>query len=130
MVATRPRYAIRGRASRRGNEAGTETLKWSTVKQVAEACRGLVEREVPLSRRAQKSAPGMNRTHPPRKKRLARLRFAATRIQIPRPTYSRDSVAEVLELGLVHVIESDSPADEVPVEWLLYTTEPIDTPDQ
>jgi hypothetical protein len=39
-------------------------------------------------------------------------------------------VAEVLELGLVHVIESNPPADEAPVEWLLYTTEPIDTPEQ
>jgi Transposase DNA-binding/Transposase DDE domain len=130
LVATSQRFIIRVRANRRGNEVGVESLKWSTVKQVAEGCHGLVEREVPLSRRAKKSAPGMNRTHPPRKKRLARLRFAATRIQIPRPRYSRDSVAEVLELGLVHVIESNPPPDEPAVEWLLYTTEPIDTPEQ
>jgi hypothetical protein len=32
LVATRQRFIIRVRANRRGNEAGVQRLKWSTVK--------------------------------------------------------------------------------------------------
>ncbi len=130
LLAEQQRFIIRVRVDRRGNEIGTGTSEWSTVKQVAAGCDGLVEREVPLSRRRQKSAPGMNTAHPPRNKRLAKLRFAATKIVIPRPQYLRDPVPSTLEIGLVHVIEIDAPSGDVPVEWFLYTTEPIDTADQ
>lgn len=103
---------------------------WSTVKQVTTLCDGVLEREVPLSSRNAKGAPGMNKSHPPRKGRLANLHFAATRIEIPRPPYLHDPTPPTLQLNLVHVVELDPPAGESPVEWLLYTTEAIDTPEQ
>ena len=35
-----------------------------------------------------------------------------------------------LELNVVRVCESHTPAGAVPVEWILYTTEPVDTAEQ
>jgi hypothetical protein len=87
----------------------------------------VLEREVTLTRRKAKSAPGMNKAHPPRKGRTARLRFAATRVVVPRPQYLHEPAPQTLALNLVHVIETGVPPGEAPVEWLLYTTLPVDT---
>ncbi len=125
MFAAKQRFIFRVRVDRRGRRAGTSA--WETVKRVAARTSGMTEREVPLSRRKAKSAPGMNAAHPPRKMRMARLTFAATRVEIPRPQYLRDPIPKVLELNLVHVVEQNPPAGEAGVEWLLYTTEPVST---
>jgi hypothetical protein len=121
-------FVFRVRVDRRSRPINES--EWSKVKQVAANCEGMLERDVPLARRRRKTAPGMNKTHPPRKGRIARLRFAATTIEIPRPRYLSKSLPETLRLNLVHVVECDVPPGETPVEWLLYTTEPIATNSQ
>ena len=123
-------FIFRVRVDRRSRHADATGNDWATIKQVAAGCAGLLEREVALSRRKKKSAPGMNKAHPPRKGRNATLRFAATRVVIPRPQYLHDPVPKTLELNLVHVIEVNPPAGEPPVEWLLYTTLPVDSREQ
>lgn len=127
LLAARQRFVFRVRTDRRARPADAETLDWSKVKQVAAACEGRFEREVPLERRRAKSAPQARRTHPPRDTRLARLCFAATQVEIARPQYLHDPIPPTLRLNLVHVSEPDPPPGEKAVEWLLYTTEPIDT---
>lgn len=125
------RFVFRVRVdARRGRTPEDDLDGWSTVRQVAASCEGVLEREVALSTRKAKGAPDMNRAHPPRKGRMATLRFAATRVEIPRPRYLQDPTPRTLLLNLVHVIEVDPPAGETPVEWLLYTTEAIDTANQ
>jgi hypothetical protein len=128
LLGAQQRFIVRVRVDRRGRQAEEQGTGWSTVSQVASAGEGMLERDVPLSRRKAKSAPQAKRVHPPRKVRMARLRFAATRVILPRPQYLHDPVPRTLELNLVHVSEPDPPPGEPPVEWLLYTTEPIDTP--
>jgi hypothetical protein len=120
-------FIFRVRVDRRSRDASASGPAWSTVKEVAARCEGILEREVALSRRKKKSAPGMNKAHPPRKARIARLQFAATRVVIPRPQYLHDPVSTTLTINLVRVIEMHAPSGEPPVEWLLYTTLPIDT---
>jgi len=129
-MATGQGLIFRVRVDRRGRKPGSNAKPWSTVKQVAANCKGLVERTVPLSRRRGKSAPGMNKTHAPRKMRWAKLSFAATTIEIPRPHYVSKDLPEVLRLNLVHVIERDVSPGQEPVDWLLYTTEPVGTKSQ
>lgn len=123
-------FIFRVRVDRRGRAADCEGEPWSTVKKVAAACQGLLEREVELSHRKKKGAPGMNRGHPPRKGRIATLQFAATTVLIPRPQYLHEPVPKHLELNLVHVVEDHPPTGEAGVEWLLYTTLPVATRDQ
>lgn len=124
------RLIIRVRVDRRGRKAGVIDSAWSTIRQIAVGCEGVLERQVPLSRRKATGMPAADKAHPPRKMRLANLRFSATRIVIPRPQYMRDPVPRELEVNLVRVLETDPPPGEQPVEWMLYTTEPIDTPEQ
>jgi hypothetical protein len=122
------RFIFRSRTDRRARCAEDDPSGvWSTVREVARRCDGVLEREVPLSRRRGDGPPAQTKTHPPRKMRLARLRFAATRVVIPRPQYLLDPVPRELELSLVHVTEVDPPEGETAVEWLLYTTEAVDT---
>ena len=123
-------YVVRQRVDRRGRDVTSPATEWSTVRQVAAQSEGLLEREVPLSRREKKPTPAMNKAHPPRKQRLAHLRFAATTVVIPRPRYLREPLPAQLTLNLVHVTEVDPPEGEPAVEWLLYTSLPIDTPAQ
>jgi hypothetical protein len=129
-LETKRDFVFRVRVDRRGRSPEAEGDEWSTVRQLAESSIGVLEREVPLSGRKKKSAPQMNKTHPPRTRRLAKLRFAATRVRIPRPQYLREPFPKELELNLVHVVEVDPPADQAKVEWLLYTTLPVDTREQ
>jgi hypothetical protein len=126
LLEAEQRFVIRVRVDRRGREPG-QGHQWSTVKEIARGTEGMIERNVPLSRRRKASEPARLKTHPPRKMRLARLQFAATTVEIPRPPYLADPTAATLKLNLVHVIENNAPENEPAVEWLLYTTEPIET---
>jgi hypothetical protein len=90
----------------------------------------VAERDVKLSRRAGKQGSKQRKIHPPREGRSARLAIGATTVTIPRPSTASTATALTLSLHLIHVWEPDPPEGEAPVEWLLYTTEPIDTPEQ
>lgn len=93
-----------------------------------------VEREVPLTRRKPKRSAAENKLHPPRSVRVARLSIAAAKVLIKRPLserrHKRAEPPESLPINVVHVWEAEPPAGEEPIEWYLYTTEPIETPEQ
>lgn len=116
--------------SRRSRDASSDDACWSTVTEVARGCEGVLERDVPLTRRKEHTVANKKKAHPPRKSRLARLQFAATRVVIPRPHRVEKSYPEMLELNLVHVREIEPEPGQPAVEWLLYTTKPIDTGEQ
>jgi hypothetical protein len=130
LVAANQRFIFRVRVPERRSRsaAGTEQ-SWSTVRVLANAATGVLCRNVPLARRLAKSAPQARRTHPAREEREAKLEFAATKIEIPRPQYLKAPAPATLALNLIRVFEPQPPAGEEPVEWLLYTTEPIDSPE-
>jgi hypothetical protein len=67
----------------------------------------------------------MNRSHAPRDARLAALSFSAAAIELPRPAYLQDPTPKTLTINLVQVVERNPPEGVTPVQWLLYTTEPI-----
>jgi len=91
----------------------------------------IAEREVVLSRRSGSNKGNKQRKiHPPREWRTARLGLGATSVTIHRPASADGATAPSLTLNLIRVWEMDPPEGEEPVEWLLYTTEPIDTPEQ
>jgi hypothetical protein len=91
----------------------------------------IAERDVKLSRRSRSNKGDKQRKiHPPREGRTARLKIGATQVTIRRPNSADAATAPSLSLHLIRVWEPDPPERETPVEWLLYTTEPIDTPEQ
>src|SRR2546428_6957768 len=67
---------------------------------------------------------------PARDARFARLAFAARRVSLPRTSTAKGAGPERLFVNVVHVLEPEPPAGEVPVEWFLLTSLPVSTPKQ
>lgn len=102
------------------------------IKVRGAAMRGVpkAHRSANISRRAPSKLPGVNLIHPPREDREAKLEFAAIAIQIEKPRHLRPELPAAVDVNLVHVRELDAPAGVEPIEWLLYTTEAIDTEEE
>lgn len=89
-----------------------------------------VEREAPLSKRIDGSrSPKQKSAHPSRGARMASLKVGATRVLVKRPTTQNADVVDSLWINVVRVWEPDPPTGESAIEWILWTTEPIDTPE-
>lgn len=94
-----------------------------------------VQRQAHLSRRQPNRVALHARVHPPREARVAQLSIAAAEVVLKKPGRCKGSSPAVtipssLTVNAVRVWEPAPPSDEVPVEWILYTTDPIDTPEQ
>lgn len=89
-----------------------------------------LEREAPLSRRLDSSLPRRRRAHPARESRVARLCFSATKATFKRPNIVGAHMPKTIEVNVLHVFEQDAPEGQEPVDWLLYTTEPLETTKQ
>lgn len=88
----------------------------------------LFRRTVKLSRRAK---PVGKSSHSERDGRVAELAIAAASVVIRSPRVpGADAGSSSISVNVVHVIEENVATDEPPVEWLLLTTEPIETPEQ
>jgi hypothetical protein len=88
------------------------------------------ERTVPIGKRRLEVSPIHRKRHPPREERVARLCYSATPVRIKKPNVTRVPMPESLALNLVHVWEVDTKEGDTPIEWTLYTTEPIATVDE
>jgi hypothetical protein len=118
------RFVIRARVlERRVQDADGEA---QTLRELLQGARGVITRDVDLAPRKGASAPAS--AHPPRSARLANLEFSATRVVLPRPRIQPPDLPKEIEVNVVRVWEPDPPPGEVPIEWVLYTTEPIATP--
>jgi len=88
-------------------------------------------REVKLSARAAAQTPAKRSTHPARQGRLANLSIATTRVSLRKPNAAFEpGLPDSISVNLVRVWETDCPPGEPPVEWRLFTTEPVDTQQQ
>jgi hypothetical protein len=109
-------FVIRGSSARVVGSAGDEVVH---VEQLLGKSEIVVRRRVRLSAR-----PKQIGAHPQRQERDATLSLRAARITLKSVTGSR------LILNVVEAFEPRPPADEEPINWVLFTTEPIDTAEQ
>jgi len=129
MHAVSARFVIRATAKRRLFAADPD----EPAAEEREAWRDFpdfLEREVPLSARHRTSPYYCAGRHPVRQGRVAKLRFAAKSIRIKRSCHAAAKWPLWVDLNAVRVYEVEAPRGEEPVEWLLFTTEPIETPAQ
>jgi hypothetical protein len=98
------------------------------ISQALATVEGVCHRTVHIGPRKAKNMPDANKKHPPREERDAILSFASTRVRIKRPHGLRAELPSFLEESLVRVWEANPPPGEEPIEWILATTEPIQTP--
>ncbi len=90
-----------------------------------------VDREVPLTRRRTRAAIASGQ--PARAARTATLSVAAVSLAFKRTTAARHKntpMSASLAVNVVRVWEENPPPDVTAVEWILCTTEPIDTAEQ
>lgn len=85
----------------------------------------LFQKEISVRRRDQKIRCKTGSRDQPRESRKATVEVRATTVQL-RPPYRPYAELAFVTINVVLVRETDPPADEVPLEWLLVTTLPID----
>lgn len=86
----------------------------------------LLTRQVNIARRPS-SAGKSSRRNPPRKGRLAHLTVSSLRVSLRRPKTCTTEYPPSLEVNVVRVYETAPPEGEKPVEWILLTSEPVDS---
>jgi len=137
LTSNGQRFIVRARAS--GNR--TRMLVDDDFRQLHEAVASLetaVERDVKLSKRRKTGSPIHDSIHPPRESRLTRLSIAARALILKKPKrHPKNSKAKraatpapTIPLNVVRVWEPERPPGEKPVEWVLLTTDPIDSEEQ
>lgn len=124
----RRRIVFRARILNRNAQSSSGDI--GALHELAAQQEGVLTREVALSSRKAGAAPSRARAHPPRRARVATLSYSAAQIEVRRPNYLGRDFPKSLTLNVVRVWEPKPPTGEEPVEWLLLTTEPIDTPSQ
>jgi len=94
------------------------------IRERVSALEPKLQERVSLSARSDKDRPGVVRKrHPKRTARSALLGIAACAVEVTAGMHHPD--APPIALNVVHVRELDAPPGEPPVDWLLYTSEPI-----
>jgi hypothetical protein len=87
-----------------------------------------VEAELGERRRSKHRPPKDAKSHPARKRRTALLTVSAQRLSVKRPRNGGvRGLPATLTLNVVRAYEAHPPEGEVAVDWLLFTSEPIDT---
>jgi len=113
---------------RSGQERVLEEGRLSTA---AESAVLRFSRQVKLSPRAKAQHPANRRSHPARRTRLARLSISTTQVTLRKPQSASDTeLPPSVTVNLVRVWETECPPGEPPVEWRLFTTEPVETQQQ
>lgn len=120
------RFVVRASSCRLGRL--DEQSSTEEVFKLADAATGLLDVEVDVSARRKSQFPC--RAYPPRERRKARLTFSGVKMQLRRPTKATKETPEWVPINMVHVVEPSPPEGAEPVEWYLYTSEPVDTAEQ
>lgn len=97
------------------------------LREACELASVVVKLTVDVSSRKAKKQPGTAKSHPDRQERVATVSVRGLVVDVREP-YVRDG--KRLRLHVVHAREADAPEGAEPIDWLLYTSEPIDTPEQ
>jgi len=120
MISQKRRFVIRAGKERSliGDEKLFGALPHAPV---------LLEREVKLSARLKPRGTTKGRGLPVRQGRPARLAISSRTVTLNRPKRCDAKHPETLAVNLVHVFEISPPDDQPPVEWILLTSEPVET---
>jgi hypothetical protein len=123
MQAAHLRYVIRADAQRQTTDA-----KQTVTAVLARQHPTLVFRTVRLTPRSERKAERTRGRHPARDERTAALHIRWGAITLGRRQHS-DSRTPTLSVWTVHVFEPNPPSGQTPIEWMLFTSEPVETID-
>jgi hypothetical protein len=127
LVATKSRFVIRIYKDR---FVLSELLEQTKLAAALEEAHVQAVRTVKLSARGSDRPPKDRQVHPPREERLAKLSMAKVSVLVKRTRNAPKELPERLELNVVRVWEEEPPEGEKAIEWVLLTTEQIETSEQ
>ena len=84
-------------------------------------------REVAVSARKAQRVSAYKKRKKSRSARVAHLSVCAVRVRLRAPAYLRATLGNEMSVNVVRVIEREPPEGDEPVDWILYTTEPIES---
>ena len=125
MIDAKHRFVIRLKSDRNVVSDDGTTKK---IRVTLEALESRVTRPAKLSkRRTANRNPRAVAKNPDRDARSVTLSIAAKCMTLKRPASQPSTSPPSLQVNVVHVWEAEPPVGEPPVDWVLYTTEPITT---
>jgi hypothetical protein len=128
LVGTKRRFVLRLCYDRVLNAAESGSRSEEKVREFFGRAETLATRDIFLARRNQ-SKVGRSKRNQARSERTSQIAFSARSVVIVRPLLSPRTAPETLRVNIVSAREVNAPTGETPVEWLLLTTEPIETRD-
>jgi hypothetical protein len=123
MLAKQARFVVRLQHDRQVESSAGKGLR---ITEALSSAVLVAEREVSLSARGTNGGSKTRRVHPPRHARLAHLSIAATPVTVRCPR-AKKGLPKSLDLHAVRVWEGSPPVNQPSVEWLLLTSEPINS---
>jgi hypothetical protein len=123
LHAAQQRYVIRADPQRQTTDA-----KRTVTEVLARQHPATVFRRVRLTPRSDRKAERSRGRHPARDERDAALHVRWGAITLGRRQYS-DSQVPTLTVWAVHVFEPNPPRGDAPIEWMLFTSEAVETID-
>lgn len=127
MVAEKQRFVVRCMSNRVIESSDTEFHK---LFDALDGLPVLYRDTVSVTPRKAGVFPDQKRTYPDREGRKAEVLGTATTVCVKRTRNSSKQYTETMTLNVVHVFEPSPPRNEVAVEWVLLTNEPINTVNQ
>jgi hypothetical protein len=125
------RFVLRACRERNLDAITTGSIPGEKLRQFVARAEVRAVRDVKLSRRKKRSvAASVPKRDLPRATRMATLEFAATTVTIARTVYASETLRPSVTINVVSVRERNAPIDMEPVDWVLFTSEPIDTEEQ
>jgi Transposase DNA-binding/Transposase DDE domain len=100
------------------------------IGELVATASSLVEREVELSPRKPQSGSKQKKRYPARRMRTARLQISAYRADLLRAHPLGAEVSARIVVNVVRALEVNPPEGEEPVDWMLYTSLPVETAEQ
>ena len=131
MQDKRHRFVVRSCRERKLDATATGSLPGETIRAFVARAEVRAVRAVKLTRRKMRPIVlGMGKRDQPREARTAKLSFSATTVVIRRPRIAVESLGDTVSVNVVSVKENSPPAGMEPVDWTLFTSEPIETAEQ
>ena len=123
LIAQSHHFVVRGHHDRKLAEP---VLGARTIKAFVAALPIVFEMYTPISKRKMQQISDRKRQkgRPPR---VAQLAFSSSTVCLKRPRHVEEELPPDIQLNVVHVREIHPPEGQEPVDWTLFTTEPVDT---
>lgn len=135
LIGLKQDFVIRAKNDRCLDVPVSNTSEPHLVSEAVAGTEHILEREIHLSTKRPDRMARLRKVAP-RMTRVAKLRAVAAHVELRHPSYTAgksrrtSTLPRSAALNVVRLYEVDPPADQEPVEWLLYTSLPVDTAEQ